>query len=103
MQVQFIRPILAKSSDVVISSTTDTKFIWAVHSSRKPIGTALPHHTTFGSRSGNMFAKSSAFPAVEDDASDKTRVMAGGDGFAAEDNTRENYILLQYVDLLTPI
>jgi hypothetical protein len=90
MQVQFLRPVRAKSSDVVISSTAPTQFIWAVHSSRKPVGTTISQHTTFGSRSGNLFAKSSAFTAV-------------GGGFAAEDNTRENHIVLQYVDILTPI
>jgi hypothetical protein len=61
MQVQFIRPVRA------ISSTTATRIIWAEHSSRKPSGvggTDILMHTSFGSRSGNMLARTSAFTPI---------------------------------------
>jgi hypothetical protein len=61
MQVQFIRPIRG------ISSTRATKLIWALHSSRKPSGvdgTDILMHTSFGSRSGNMLVRSSAFTPI---------------------------------------
>jgi hypothetical protein len=82
MQVQFIRPIRT------ISSTTATKLIWAVHSSRKPSGvggTDILMHTSFGSRSGNMLARSSAFTPMRS-------VSTAGNSAVLADVSREKSV-----------